>query len=45
MVEKLAGATRSRLRDFIGHLDGTTMTAVARALLLVFGFCVAKGGS
>ena len=38
MVEKLAGVARTRLRDVIGHLDRTTMTAVERALLLVLGF-------
>lgn len=38
MVEKLAGVDRTRLRDVIGHLDRTTMTAVERALLLVLGF-------
>lgn len=38
MVEKLAGVVRTRLRDVIGHLDRTSMTAVERALLLVLGF-------
>ena len=38
MVEKLAGVARTRLRDGIGHLDRTSMTAVEHALLLVLGF-------
>lgn len=38
MVERMAGIARPRLREVIGHLDRTAMTAVERALLLVLGF-------
>ena len=38
MVEKLAGVARARLRDVVGEIDGASMRAVERALLLVLGF-------
>lgn len=38
MIEKLAGVSRSRLRDVIGSLERPAMQAVERALLLVLGF-------
>jgi mRNA interferase MazF len=38
MVDKTSAAPAARLRSVVGRLDGGTMRAVDRALLLVLGF-------